>query len=165
MSHEDLQLATMLLIGFVVEDRGFRSQNLVEGHPDELAARRAMVRQLRSELPLDIQLREHLANLFDPEGADSVDPQAPKWEQRKIIFKYRRKGPRSDYLRDTQIATDINAEMKDGKSYEDAIATASDKFGLSEDMVKKKWSKYRAHRTLLADRNDSPLPPGSQSGI
>ena len=149
---EDLLLARVLLIGRVKTDpQGTRhSDYLIEGDPDELAARRALVRQLRSGLPLDIQLRGHLADLFDPD--------APAWEPRKIRIRHRSSGRRSDYVRDTQIASHVHAEMTGGKSYEDAIASAAVKSGLSEEMVKKIWGKYREVRSLLEERDNDPLP-------
>jgi hypothetical protein len=62
----------------------------------ELEARTAIARLLRSEGPLDGQLRTSLAELFDP------DP--PAWQQRKIRIEGRRTGDLTDHVRNTQIA-------------------------------------------------------------
>jgi hypothetical protein len=154
MSNEDLQLARILLGGFVEDRQGrLSSEYLKKGSADELRARKALARLLRDRGPLDRQLREHLADLFDP----------PKGERRKIQIVGHGQGRPSNHVRDTQIASHVDAEMRRGKRYEDAIATAADKFCLSGDMIKKIWGRYRADRTLLGGDNDPP-PNGSQSG-
>src|SRR5499427_10722537 len=62
MPGSDLQLAWMLLYGFVEEGRQgtLRTKYLEKGDPLELQARTAIARVLRSKAPLDAQLREHL---------------------------------------------------------------------------------------------------------
>lgn len=76
MSNSDLQAARAFLEGHLEHDRHgrLRSRYFVSGSPEELAARRALAKVLRSCGPLDRELRISLAGLFDP------DP--PEWEQR-----------------------------------------------------------------------------------
>jgi hypothetical protein len=73
MSNSDLQLARTLLNGFVDEVRQRpETRYLVKGCAEEVEARRAIARLLRSNYPLDRQLREHLADLFDPDLRSSL---------------------------------------------------------------------------------------------
>jgi hypothetical protein len=134
MSYSDLQLAWILLAGEVENLQGKR-RKLNEGTPMELEARAAIARLLRSEGPLDRQLRDRLADLFDP------DP--PGWEQRKIKFKGRRKGGMTDFERNTKIADYIWAEVERGGQVTTAIESAAEKFALSDDSVEKIWARYR----------------------
>jgi hypothetical protein len=132
MSDSDLQLATMLLGGFIKQDR---TRYLEEGTSEELDARRALARLLRSNRPLDRQLRTSLADLLDP------DP--PAWEPRKIKFVSRRQGQHTDYAKNTQIALHVRDKVREGSKVKDAIKSAADAYAVSEDAVKKIWSRYR----------------------
>jgi hypothetical protein len=103
---QDLQLARVLLAGFVEEDRrgNRRTKYLEKGSHDEMEARQAIGRLLRSNRPLDRQLRGELADLFDP----------PAWGQRKIEFVSRRQGQHTDHVRNTQIASYVSHQVKGG---------------------------------------------------
>src|SRR5262245_44020862 len=136
MPGSDLQLATMLLIGFVDRERRRLSTKYLEkGCPEEVEARRAIARLLRSKAPLDAQLREHLADLFDPIPA--------AWRPRRIKFVFRRPGTATDQTRNTQIAQDVGAQVKRGVRVTKAISNAANRFALSEDTIKKIWHNYR----------------------
>jgi hypothetical protein len=137
MPGSDLQLAWMLLNGFVEEGRQgtLRTKYLEEGYPLELQARTAIARLLRSKAPLDAQLREHLADLFDPIPA--------AWRPRRIKFVFRRPGTATDQTRNTQIAQDVGAQVKRGVRVTKAITNAANRFALSEDTIKKIWHNYR----------------------
>ena len=138
MPGSDLQLARKLLHGFAEKGHQgrLRTRYLERGDPLELQARTAIARLLRSEGPLDAQLRWHLANLFDP---------AATWHQRKIEFVSRRQGKKTDHVRNSQIASHIWDEVKRGRTASAAMISASEKFAISEDMVKKIWKKYRRY--------------------
>jgi hypothetical protein len=142
MPRSDLQLARMLLDGFVDEGHQgkLRSKYLKRGEPLELEARAAMARLLRSKGPLDAQLRQHLADLFDPTAA---------WQARKIEFVGRRKGGKTDHVRNTQIASHIWDQVKRGVRVTKAIGNAANRFALSEDSIKKIWNIYRPHTADL----------------
>ena len=136
MPGSDLQLAWMLLGGYVdVDHRGRRrSRYLKEGSQEEVDARRAIARLLRSNGPLDRQLRTALAGLFDPD---------PAWEQRKITIGSRRRGRRVDYISNTQIAYHVWGEVMAGRKVVAAINSAVEKFGVSEELVKQICGRYR----------------------
>src|SRR5262249_15743149 len=103
MSNSDLQLAWTLLIGFVDEARQRpETRYLVKGRAEEVEARRAIARLLGSKYPLDPQLRDQLANLFDPDLL---------WEQRTIEFVFRRQGTPTDHIRNTRIAPIISTRQ------------------------------------------------------
>src|SRR6516162_2516430 len=104
MPGSDLQLARELLGGYCDQDRRgrLRSRYLKEGSQEEVDARRAIARLLRSNDPLDRQLRTALAGLFDPDGP-------PALEQRKISIVWRRRGGHIDHRANTQIAEHIRA--------------------------------------------------------
>ena len=137
MSDSDLQLARMLLDGYVYEDhrRRRRSKYLKRGSRDELDARRAMARLLRSKNPLEHQLRDSLAGLFDP------DP--PESEQRKIEIAFQRRGKFRDHVGNTQIYDHVRNQLDAGGSVAAAITSAVEEFEVSEEFVKQIWSRYR----------------------
>ena len=137
MSDSDLQSVRALLDGYVEEDhRGRRrSKYFKRGSRDELDARRAIARLLRSNGPLDRQLRTNLANLFDP------DP--PESEQRKIEIAFQARGRYRDHVRNTQIAYHVWGEVSAGRKVVAAINSAVEKFEVSEELVKQIWGRYR----------------------
>ena len=137
MSQSDLTLARVLLDGYVEEDhRGRRrSKYFKRGSRDELDARRAIARLLRSKNPLERQLRDNLAGLFDP------DP--PESEQRKIEIVFQSQGRYRDYVRKTQIAYHVWGEVSAGRKIVAAINSAVEKFEVSEELVKQIWGRYR----------------------
>lgn len=141
MSNSDLQLAWTLLNGFVDEVRQRpETQYLVKGCAEEVEARRTIARLLRSNYPLDRQLREHLADLFDPDL---------RWEQRTIEFVFRRQGKPTDHIRNTRIASHVWGQIKRGVPATKAIKNAASKFAQSEAAIKKIWNIYRPHRAYL----------------
>jgi hypothetical protein len=137
MPGSDLQLARRLLDGFVEEGRQGRRRTryLNKGSAMELEARIAIARLLRrKQAPLDNEVREHLANLFDPAAA---------WQQRKIEFVSRRQGRHTDHVRNTQIASHIWGEVKAGGRVTAAVASAAKQLAISDDMAMKIWGRYR----------------------
>jgi hypothetical protein len=149
MPGSDLQLARDLLAGFVEEGRQGRRRTryLDKGSAMELEARTAIARLLRSNAPLDKQVREHLANLFDPTAA---------WQQRKIEFVSRRQGRHTDHVRNTQIASHVWDEVKAGGRVTAAVASAAKKLAISDDMAMRIWGRYRP----LMERIYGPLGGG-----
>jgi hypothetical protein len=134
---DDLSEARVLVGGYVEEDaKGRRrSKYLRPGTDEERRARQALARLFRAPEPLDPQLRDGLAGLFDP------DP--PAGEQRKIEFVGRRPGALTDYVRDTQIAYYIWEEVERGERVRAAVKTAADEFAISADRATQIWSGYR----------------------
>src|SRR5262249_56735792 len=131
----------MLLDGTVEEAQGRRrTRYLEEGSAMELEARTAIARLLRSEGPLDRQLRDSLARLFDPNP--------PAWEQRKIRIEGRRPGELTDHIRNTQIAYYIWDQVERGKRVTAAVKCAAEKFAISADRV---WQIWRGYRTRMKE--------------
>ena len=140
MPGSDLQLATMLLIGFVDRERRRLSTKYLEkGCPEEVEARRAIARLLRSNHPLRL-LRVHLADLFDP---DLVS------EARTIEFVFRRQGTPTDHIRNTDIAQYVKRQLDHGVRVTKAISNAANEFALSEGAIKKIWNIYRPYAAYL----------------
>jgi hypothetical protein len=137
MSQSDLPLARALLDGYVEEDRRGRrhSKYLKRGSREELDARRAMARLLRSKNPLERQLRDSLADLFDPNP--------PEWEQRKIEIVFQDRGRHRDHVRNTQIAYHVWNQLEAGGTVAAAINSAVEEFEVSEELVKQIWGRYR----------------------
>lgn len=137
MSESDLPLARALLDGYVDEDRRGRrrSKYFKRGSREELDARRAMARLLRSKNPLERQLRDSLAGLFDP------DP--PESEPRKIEIVFQGRGKHRDHVRNTQIAYHVWDHLNAGGNVAAAITSAVEKFEVSEELVKQIWGRYR----------------------
>jgi hypothetical protein len=148
MAYSKLQLARMLLSGYVEQDKRkrLRSKYLKCGTPDELKARRALAEHLRSDGPLDRQIRSFLANLVDPEPL--------QWEPRTIRFGFRAGGGRVDATANTQTAEYVRRLVQAGASVTEAIGRAAHRFRLSEDMVMKIWSNYRP----VLEQIYGPLP-------
>ena len=137
MPGSDLQLARMLLGGYTDQDRRGRrrSRYLKEGSQQEVDARRAIARLLRSNGPLDRQLRTNLADLFEPSP--------PAWEQRKIRIVSRRRGRPIDHISNTQIAEHVWEQVRAGAKVTAAIESAADEFGVEPETVTKIWGKYK----------------------
>ena len=139
----DLENAYILLAGRVVPtDLGINKiEYLRQKGPEEREARLSVARLLRSDKPLDHQLRQHLAALFDPE--EDTYPGG----ERRLLFTYRRRpGRYRDNFRNSQIAEYIRGQRKAGLTVEKAIEAATDKFGklgLREDMIRKIWNAHR----------------------
>jgi hypothetical protein len=138
LSGSDLLCAIALLQGFAEVNEWdkdkIRSAYLEEGSLYEQDARRAISRLLDRDAPLPREVRTALRDLFVP------DP--PAWEQRTIRLVARRPGRPSDHLVHTQVAEYIWREGRNGKRLTDAIIDAADKFSLSDEAIKKIWSRY-----------------------
>jgi hypothetical protein len=137
MSRSDLLSARALLDGYVDQDHrgGRRSKYYKKGSREELDARRAMARLLRSKNPLDRQLRDSLAGLFDPDPSES--------EQRKIEIVFQGRGKRRDHVRNTQIVDHVWNQLNAGGKLAAAITSAVEEFEVSEEFVKQIWGRYR----------------------
>ena len=148
---DDLALARTLLGGFL---KNGHHHYLDPG--DEGRARKALVRELLSERPLDRDLRVMLAAMFgpDPIPLSSVALYSDEGHQmfltaeRVLSFGFRSKKRRSPIIRDLMIASWVETRMEGSSiSVEGATAEAADKFGLSDDAVKK--ARKRA-KTIIA---------------
>ena len=147
---EDRKNVYVLLAGRVVQsEMGINKiEYLEDKSPEEKAARLSIARLLRSDSPLDYQLRQHLAALFDPEE-DTYPGGA-----RRLVFKDRRnRGRYRDHFRNTQIVAFITERVEKNrphqpqlkqrssnraylrKSLESAVCDAVNKFGVKERQI------------------------------
>src|SRR4051794_32638353 len=138
MASQDVSTARALLNGFL-ETAGtgsVRTRYFAES--EEQDARLALCRLLRSKDPLDRQLRNHLANLFDPDPLE--------WEPRQIKLAFRRRGRHPDPARVTKSAMRVQEQVRNNIKVTDAIAVAAAEFSLDDEAVRKVWA---ASRVLL----------------
>jgi hypothetical protein len=145
MANDDLILARVLLAGFVENNQ----QKYLD---DEREARQALVRLLRSEAPLDRDVRDALAALFDPDnelritGVIPGECQLMDWytpNDRKLTFQFRSRKRRRDPVRNSAIAQHVHDGIASGLTAEKAWADTAAKYGLSDDVVKRIWSGFR----------------------
>jgi hypothetical protein len=155
--NDDLTLARVLLDGFFADSE----QKYLD---DEREARRALVRLLRSEAPLERDVRDALAALFDPDNEVRIpitgiiagecrllDGFTPN--DRKLAFQFRSRKRRPDHVRNTAIAQHVHDGIASGLIAEKAWAATAEKFGLSDEAVKRIWGGFRTARELrLFDR-------------
>jgi hypothetical protein len=141
--NDDFMLARVLLGGFLVKDKTGLPQKgyLEKDTPAEGEARQAMMRVLRSEGPLDRDLREMLATLFDPDQASRHRGGHPAIE-REITFTFP-KGRRRNFARDTQISWHVWELVRKGQTVSAGIESAMTRYNLDESTVKKLWARYR----------------------
>src|SRR3954447_83525 len=136
----DQQLVIALLCGRQVHDRRGLPRPpvyLKEGSADELEARRAFERLLRTSRPLDHGLRVVLADLISPDRNEI---------NRRIRFVNRRKGKESNALADKEVAQHIETMLHDGgkaRSTKYAISKAEEKFGLKRSRLLDIWKEWK----------------------
>ena len=136
----DQRLIVWLLSGIPVRDK--RGRWLPPIYPktgfEELEARRALARELRTSRPLDLGMRMLLADAFDPDR-DEVE--------REVQFKYRRKGKRrANAMAENEIAEFIWARVQAGDKLESVVSTALKHFGYGEKSrshVINIWSRWQ----------------------
>jgi hypothetical protein len=124
-----------------------------KGSPDELEARRALTRMLRTSLPLDPGVRFVIADLFDPDLSE-VD--------RIIRLEYRRRGKRSNAAAEKEIAEFIWAQRRGGaKMMKSAVPAAMEKFGLKEKRILAIWKNWQPilQRLKRIDLDGNPVNP------
>jgi hypothetical protein len=131
----DHQLIRDLLAGRVVRDRrgSLQLQYLKEGSTEEKEARHALARMLRSSRPLDLGVRCLIAVMIDPD-CDEAD--------RRIRFKHKRRGQRSNALAEKEVAEFIWSQRQAGRQVKVAVDDARKKFGLEQSRVKAIWGLW-----------------------
>jgi hypothetical protein len=134
----DLRMSLALLQGELITNRsGVNEERYYQkGSSEEQAARRALAKLLRSNNPLDRQVRSALAALID------ADISGYPGDNRVFIFQPRPKTKRHN-LRNTQIFEFIQRKAKSKEKVGDAIEAAAKKFGLGEEAIKKIWDERR----------------------
>jgi hypothetical protein len=134
-----LILMKVLLGGFLKEDEQGRphKEYLKKDSGSEQEAYATLASILRSRGPLDRDLRDMLAALFDPK------PGTHPVVERKIVFAHRTKGRRKNHEANTAVAWHVWGEVKKGNTVTAAIESAVVRYGLDVTTVKKLWGKYR----------------------
>ena len=100
------------------------------GSPGEKQAQQALVRLLRSRLPLSEMIRWRIAGLLDPEH---------QFENRKLVIAFRKKGKQRNHTRDYLIARTIAAELKTGRDMESTVAEVKKRYDVSRSQVLRVW--------------------------
>lgn len=151
---EALMLAKVLLGGYLDHDKhGLLHKKYLT---DETQARRSIASLLRSESPLDPDLRDKLAALFDPA------PDTHGAIDRKLIFAHRGRGARKKLERTSSIAWHVWGLVTRGLTADAAIQSAAGQFEVDERNVKKMWAK---HRPVFEATWGPPVPPsGAKKG-
>jgi hypothetical protein len=102
------------------------------GSREERAARYAIAFLLLNPKPLKFEIRNRLADLFNPRSIYALD----------IQFRFRREGNRGKRLMHRRIALAMLHMVRDGKSVREAVATTVDRHGLEERQVRDIWARY-----------------------
>jgi hypothetical protein len=148
ISEYDLQMAFELLLGQI---RGGHSLTGVS----ENEARKALVRLLSIDAPLDRRLREMLAGLFDPDPPALPQPNGmPRnWAaaagEQKLVFKNRSSKRRNQTLRNLRIGAWMENRMESARAsgekvrVEDTFYETARHFRLGYYTIEQIWSEYR----------------------
>ena len=133
-SDRAMQLINILLRGYVPE---YEECYLDDDSPDDKRARAALAGLLRSGKPLTQDLRDALANLFDPEDITHHG------EKRRLKFEHRSAGTPPSTVLHSCVAQDIYDAVKQGATTASAKESAEDKYGLGKENIKKIWQAYK----------------------
>jgi hypothetical protein len=123
------QLAIEFLVGQLVREPGgwYARRFLAPDSDREREARTAFARLLRSDVPLNEELRYILADLFYPRDGPA--------HERQLVFKNRFPGKSPEWQRDIQIAGHVFYQVKDGTKVDVAIQDAMERFGVQRDRL------------------------------
>jgi hypothetical protein len=126
-AEDDLGMAYTLLGGYEVTHDGNLPETVyLDEHHDparDSEARMAIVRLLRAPGPLDRQLRDMLAGLFDPQ------PDTYPGGERRITFKHRKNSIGRRVRARTVVANEIyKLHHQEGMSVEEACAQVAEKY-------------------------------------
>lgn len=147
LSEQDRIRCYLLLTGWVSTDRsglpGVQYLKLAE----EDEARALLARWLRSDAPLTRQLREELAQVFEPASRDQNAPMPAS--DRIVRFHKRRAGANRNNLASSSIADFVHERILEGTSVTEAIAVAAEKYDRHEDTIKIFWRRHRKVFAIL----------------
>lgn len=131
-------LCLAYLSGYTTYDeRGLpRKEYLAKGSEVEREARETLAFLLRSQEPLDRELRNVLAALFDPQLSHPV-------AVREVQFKMRNRGQTKNHDANTAIAWCVWEAARSGKTISAGVAEAVERFERDESTVLKLWSTYK----------------------
>src|ERR1700730_12899047 len=125
-----------LLKGYVtIDSRGLpKKVYLGRGTDEEKEARATLARLLRSDEPLDYEIRVSLAELVDP---------YPQFSERKITFEFRSKGARENFYANAKIMHEVWAKVENGSTVTKAINEVAESYQQDESFIMKLWSRTR----------------------
>lgn len=136
------KLAMEFLTGVRVRDSdGHETHRYLEpGSDEELMARMALC-YLIWQSNLHESIRLHLIMLLNP-----VDSEL---ELRKLVFRFRSRGKRSDGVRDRRLAIDVALKVALGTKVEAAIQEVMTAYGVTRSTAFRIWEKHG--KSFLAD--------------
>jgi len=149
--HEWTMRSRVLLSGFTGKDEAGlpTHEYLKAGDAFEDECRLSLATLLRSGNPPKDILRL-LAELIAPDDFEQVpEPKFERAAERKIVFKFRRKGRRRNHQRDSAIAIRVAQALWHEDTVEAAIGSVSKdqgskkNTGLSEESVRKIWKRLK----------------------
>jgi hypothetical protein len=138
-ANQDAMAAMAYLGGFVNKGgRGIPQQRYYNEKSTEAQfCRAALARILRANRPLDQQLCDMLATMFDP------SPEAGSlWSERVLRAGFRKKP--KDHFANSHMAWFVWERRKAGATTESAIKEAMAQFNVSRERMYKLWGIYRA---------------------
>jgi hypothetical protein len=140
LSEEEL---CKVLIGVVIiQEPEIRAETYFDRQNDP-EFRNALAEFLRSARPMPRNMRNALANLFDPAEAAG---------ERYLVFKYRKPGKHQwTGPRDLAIAKSILTDVNSGVPLKAAVADATQKYGLNSSDLYKIWKKHKAVAQALLE--------------
>jgi hypothetical protein len=132
---KDRELALALLLGVKITNKnGLPSTtHLKPGSSEELEAREALVRALRSDRPIDRSLREALANVFDPR---------PAFQGRKLYAQLKLEKANGASTERIALAHEVWAAYRSGGKIETIADDISKKYSVSRRTVLTAWTEY-----------------------
>ncbi len=146
-SSDDEKLAIEFLAGRRTRENGRETHHyLSPGSYDELKAKAAFIRLLwNSDLPQSIRLS--LSMLFNHIQSDA--------EPRELVFRYRSRGKRPDFVRDVGLAVDVAVKVERGMKLEAAIQEVMVVYGVKRATAFKAWKKHGKSSLSIPNANET----------
>jgi hypothetical protein len=137
---QDMRAASVYLGGYLAFDkRGVpRKRYNPEGSEASDYCRAALARVLRNNRPLDRQLRDMLADMFEPE-----ERRESPWGSRKLKAGFRNPVKPRDGNANTHMAWFVWKRARGGVGVEGAIQEAMDTFDVTRERMYDLWRVYK----------------------
>jgi hypothetical protein len=143
-ANQDVLAAMAYLGGFINKGgRGIPQQRYYDEKSTEARfCRAALARVLRANRPLDQQLRDMLATMFDPSPETGS-----AWSERVLRTGFRKKP--KDHFANTHMAWFVWERRKGGATTESAIREAMAQFNVSRERMYDLWGIYKPKFELV----------------
>jgi hypothetical protein len=137
---QDTRSGRAYLGGYLETDkRGIpRHRYYPERSDDSDYCRAALARVLRSDRPVDRQLRDMLADLFEP-----IETLKSPWGSRKLTAGFRNAVKPRDTHANTHMAWFVWKRASEGVGVEGAIREAVDTFDVTRERMYDLWKAYK----------------------